>query len=117
MTDADWLVRRTPAPPTELATAIRDALKARDITSESPSAAELLETAQWLLRQVLETECETRDSALHLLTADALVTFALEVANDELHGLGDFPERAITSLAGTGNHGDTAPFATYRGSK
>ncbi len=117
MTVSDWLARRTPAPPAELATAIRDALKTRSITSESPSATELLETAQWLLQQVLETECETRNAALHLLTADALVTYALEVANDELHGLGDFPERAMSALAGAGEPSDTAASDTYRGSK
>ena len=116
MTDSDWLTRRTPAPPEELATAIRDALKARNIASESPSATELLETAQWLLQKVVETKCDTRDSALHLLTADALVTYALEVAND-LNELGDFPERAMTALVGAGKPGDTTPSVVYRGSK
>ena len=101
MTDADWLARRTPAPPPELAAAIRDALEIRGITSESPSATELLETAQWLLQQVLETDCETRESALHLLTADALVTYALEIANDA-NQLAKFPETAIAVLAGRG---------------
>ena len=101
MSNTDWLSRRTPAPPAELATAIRDALSARSITSDPPSATELLETAQWLLQQVLETECATRESALSLLTADALVTYALEVANEE-NQLNEFPERAMNALAGTG---------------
>ena len=100
MTDSDWLSRRSPAPPEELASAIRDALKARNITSEPPTPTQLLETAQSLLENVLKTECEARESALALLTADALVTYALEVANDA-GTLGGFPEQAMKTLAGT----------------
>ena len=100
MSGSDWLSRRTPAPPEELGTAIREALAARSITSDPPSPTELLETAQWLLQKVLETECATRESALSLLTADALVTYALEIAN-EANQLGDFPERAMRTLAGS----------------
>lgn len=103
MSKADWLSRRAPEPPAEVASAIRDALEARNITSDAPSPTELLETAQWLLEKVLQTECDTRDSALTLLTADALVTYALEVANDSTGQLGDFPERAMKTLATQGN--------------
>jgi hypothetical protein len=99
MTEPDWLSRRTPPPPEELATAIREALRARNITSDAPSSMELLETAQSLLKKVLETECEAREAALDLLTADALVTYALEVGNDDPKQSGDFPERALETLA------------------
>jgi len=107
VTDTDWLSKRSPAPPEELASAIRDALKARNITSDAPTPTELLETAQSILEKVLKTECETRESALALLTADALVTYALEVAN-EAGQLAGFPEQAMKSLAETENTGDTA---------
>ncbi len=101
MTGSDWLSRRNPAPPEELATAIRGALKVRNITSDPPTPTQLLETAQSLLENVLRNECATRESALALLTADALVTYALEVANDAGQ-LGGFPEEAMKTLAESG---------------
>lgn len=101
MTDSDWLSRRNPAPPEELASAIREALKARNITGDPPGPTQLLETAQSLLEKVLRSECATRESALALLTADALVTYALEVAN-EAGQLGGFPEEAMKTLAEKG---------------
>ena len=116
MTDSDWLSRRSPAPPEELASAIRDALKARNITSDPPSPTQLLETAQSLLENVLQNECATRESALALLTADALVTYALEVANDAGQ-LAGFPEQAMQALAGSEPVQHTAPSNASRGSK
>jgi hypothetical protein len=74
----------------------------RNITSDAPSSMELLETAQSLLQKVLETECAAREAALDLLTADALVTYALEVGNEDPQQSGDFPERALKTLANTG---------------
>jgi hypothetical protein len=102
MTESDWLSSRRPAPPEELASAIRDALKERNITSDPPTPTELLETAQALLEKVLSTECATRESALGLLTADALVTYALEVAN-EAGQLAGFPEQAMKTIAEQGD--------------
>jgi hypothetical protein len=101
MTEPDWLSRRNPAPPEELATAIRDALKARNITGDPPTPTQLLETAQSILEKVLQTDCATRESALALLTADALVTYSLEIAN-EAGQLAGFPEKAMETIAGKG---------------
>jgi len=98
MSEGDWLSHRTPAPPPELASAIRAALKARNIAGAAPTPTELLETAQSLLQKVLGTECDSRDSALDLLTADALVTYALEIANENSQ-LSDFAETAMGKLA------------------
>ncbi|HWL40029.1 MAG TPA: hypothetical protein VNO75_07305 [Gemmatimonadaceae bacterium] len=58
----------------------------------------LLEAAQTLLEKVLETECAQRDSAIDLLTADALVTYALEMANEK-SALANFPELAMEKLS------------------
>jgi len=96
VTERDWLSRRTPAPPDELASAIRSAVPTSD-----PTAMQLLEAAQALLERVLASECAQRDAALDLLAADALVTYALEIAN-ETGSLGEFPERAMETLAGGG---------------
>jgi hypothetical protein len=104
MTDSpssdDWLSRRTPPPPDELASAIRAALKSRTDDNKDPSPTELLEAAQALLEKVLKDECAQRKSALDLLTADALVTYALEIASEKAVSLRDFPEYAMDHLAG-----------------
>ena len=117
MTDSDWLSRRIPPPPEDLARAIRDALRARNVSSDPPTPTELLETAKSLLERVLGTECAARESALDLLTADALVTYALEVANDGSSQLGEFSVRAMQTLAASGKQGDSTSAVTHGGSK
>jgi hypothetical protein len=65
----------------------------------SPTAPELLDAAERLLDHVLSTDCETRASALDLLTVDALMTRALEGAGRDLALLGNFPEEAMRRIA------------------
>jgi len=88
------MTERAPSPPAALEAAMRRALD----DNPSPTAVELLDAAERLLDKVLGADCESRASALDLLTVDALVTQALEVAakdpNDE-----DFPVHAIQRIA------------------
>jgi len=65
----------------------------------SPTAAELLDAAERLLDRVVRTDCETRSSALDLLTVDALMTRALEIAGTEAKLLDEFPEEAMRRIA------------------
>ncbi|MGH7603461.1 MAG: hypothetical protein ACRENK_05605, partial [Gemmatimonadaceae bacterium] len=60
-----------------------------------PSAEELLRAAEHLLDKVLRTGCESRSSAVDLLTVDALVTQALLVASEDSNSVEDFPEQAL----------------------
>ena len=113
MSESDWLTRRTPEPPAELAAAIRGALKARNITSTAPGPTELLETGQALLQRVLGTDCDSRDAALDLLTADALVTYALEIAN-ETSQIAEFAETAMSELARSERGSVESPSALNR---
>ena len=92
MTDSDWLSQLDPAPPEELAAAMRSSL--HDAT-ENPKAEDLLEAAERLLDKVLRTDCETRASALDLLTVDALMTHALEIASKDPNTPDDFAEQAL----------------------
>ena len=94
MTTADWLSRLEPAPPEQLLTAMRSAVN----SPENPTAEEFLAAAERLLDKVLRTDCETRASALDLLTVDALVTHALLVASHDKNTPDDFPERAIARI-------------------
>ena len=95
MSDRDWLSKQDPAPPEELATAMRNAV---DESSE-PTPSDLLDAAEHLLDKVLRTDCETRASALDLLTVDALMTHALQRANDDPKLRDKFPDEAMTRIA------------------
>jgi hypothetical protein len=64
-----------------------------------PTASELLRNVEHLLDKVLRTDCETRASALDLLTVDALMTHALLVANQDATAPKDFAERATHRIA------------------
>jgi hypothetical protein len=82
-------------PPEELAAAMRSALG----DNPSPTAVEVLDAAEHLLDQVLRTDCETRASALDLLTVDALMTHALELAAKDPTLLDELPEQAMQRVA------------------
>ena len=84
-----------PHPPEELDAAMRSALN----DNPAPSAAEVLEAAERLLDSVLRTDCETRSSALDLLTVGALMTRALEIATKDPTLLEEFPEAAMRRIA------------------
>jgi hypothetical protein len=68
----------------------------------TPSATEVLDAAGRLLDNVLRSDCETRASALDLLTVDALMTQALEIAGRDPDLLAEFPERAMVRIAAHG---------------
>lgn len=94
MKDSDWLTRLDPAPPKELATAMKHAVN----ESPNPTANNLLEAAEHLLDKVLRTDCETRASALDLLTVDALMTHSLVLANKDAKAPADFAEQAMRRM-------------------
>ena len=64
----------------------------------APTPTEVLEAAERLLDKVLRTECENRAAALDLLTVDALMTRALELAVGDPKSLESFAEEAMTRL-------------------
>ena len=94
MTHRDWLSEMVPACPAELATAMRNALN----EASAPGAEDLLAAAEHALDRVLRTDCETRASALDLLTVVALMTHALEIASKDPSAAEDFPERALRRI-------------------
>jgi hypothetical protein len=80
--------------PKELEAAMRIALN----DNPSPTAGEVLDATERLLDTVLRTDCETRASALDLLTVDALMTRALEIAARDPKLLDEFPEEAMRRI-------------------
>jgi hypothetical protein len=67
--------------------------------NHSPDASDLLGAAERLLDKVLRSECESRASALDLLTVDALMTRSMEEAAKDPRLLEDFPELAIRTVS------------------
>jgi hypothetical protein len=86
---------RNPSQAEELESAMVSALS----NNPSPTAPEVLEAAERLLDRVLRTDCESRASALDLLTVDALMTHALEIAAKDPQLLEKFPEHAMQRIA------------------
>jgi hypothetical protein len=84
-----------PHPPRELEASMRSALNG----NASPTPNELLDAAERMLDNVLRTDCEARASALDLLTVDALMTRAMEIAASDPLLLDDFPEQAMRRIA------------------
>jgi hypothetical protein len=96
MSGKDWVSRQDPSPPAELADAMRTAVGEGE---EEPTADDLLESAERLLDKVLRTDCETRASALDLLTVDALITRALEIGPRDGKLFDDLAEQAMRRIA------------------
>ncbi|MEP6550261.1 MAG: hypothetical protein ABJB95_03710 [Gemmatimonadales bacterium] len=96
-------VKRRPAggkqrAPEELEAAMLSALD----NNSAPTASEVLDAAGRLLDRVLQSDCEARAAALDLLTVDALMTRALEIANRDPASFEVFSEQAMRRVASAG---------------
>ena len=102
MTLAGWLDARTPSPPAALRDRI-DAVLKDDLERDS---ADLFDTclaaAEQLVRRLLSEDATARESALDLLAADALVTYAFEAASEQPDGLAHRASTAMTRIAALG---------------
>jgi hypothetical protein len=100
---AAWLDARRPIPPEALRARIDAALGA-DLQAETDDAAETLLTAgERLVRSLLVENATSRESAIDLLAADALVTYAFEAASEHP---GDLSRRAAAAMARIAALGD-----------
>jgi hypothetical protein len=88
MTLGAWLRERSSAAPPRLTARVNEALSARRDAPRANATAECIAAAETLLRDLLARESTGRDSALDLLTVDALVTYAFEAAAEDCDDLG-----------------------------
>jgi hypothetical protein len=65
--------------------------------AETPES--YLAAGERLLTQLLSGDCSSRDCALDLLAADALVTYAFELAADDPSRIGERAQQATARLA------------------
>jgi hypothetical protein len=98
---ARWLDARRPAPPAALATRLREVL-GDDLRRPAAEAADLaLERGARLLGELLRDGSAGRASALDVLVADALVTYAFEAAAEEPETLERRARAAMARIAAT----------------
>lgn len=95
MTIGEWLSGRTPPPPDALRARLDDILGA-DLQADAAGASDCFLTAgESIAASLLRTGSTSRQSALDLLAADALVTYAFEAASQSPR---DITERAAAAM-------------------
>ena len=80
MTVGAWLRERAPAPP-QLSARVTQVMGDRMDRSADEASMACLDATEELLRELLSRPSAGRESALDLLTVDALVTYAFEAAS------------------------------------
>lgn len=99
MTLSAWLDARRPAPPARLRARI-DAALGDALSNDASGAAEAcLRAGERLAHELLRENATSRDSALDLLAADALVTYAFEAASERPEELAKRSRAAMTRIA------------------
>lgn len=102
MTIDEWLRTRTPQPPRALATRL-DAVLGEFLTASSDRIPDVfLAAGERLVTELLESNSTSRGSALDLLAADALVTYAFEAASHVPSDIEARASAAMTRIAALG---------------
>ena len=102
MTIGEWLAERRPSPPPALRARITGLLGDSLALDATDGVEVYLEAAERLVETLLSGNSTTRDSALDLLTADALVTYAFEAASDAPAHLASRAADAMIRIASIG---------------
>jgi hypothetical protein len=96
-----WLSERSAEVPPRLAARIDEALGARRDAKGGDVAVQCLDAAEALLRDLLSRDATGRESALDLLTVDALVTYAFEAVSKDPSRVEQLAAEAAQRLAAT----------------
>ena len=99
MTITEWLAARTPAPPAALAQRIARAVGDEGSRSVADAHEVLVTAGERIAGEVLSGGGTSRDAALDLLAADALVTYAFEALSQRPRELARGAERSMARIA------------------
>lgn len=99
MTIRAWLAERRPPPPARLRERIESAFGTALDRPAADAPAQAITAAETLLEDLLARSTAGRESALDLLTVDALVTYAFEAASVDPASLAARADDAMTRLA------------------
>jgi hypothetical protein len=103
VTVGEWLRSRSPRPPAALSARL-DAVLAESLDESAERAPDiLLDAGERLLAEMLRHDSTSRDSALDLLTADALVTYAFEAGGNEVSTIDARAVEAMKRIAALGD--------------
>jgi hypothetical protein len=103
MNIAEWLDERRPVPPPALRVRIDGALGESLYADASDAVEACLRAGELLAESLLRNNATTRESALDLLAADALVTYAFEAASDDPRALAARARQAMIRIAALGD--------------
>ncbi|MEP6733433.1 MAG: hypothetical protein ABJE10_22505 [bacterium] len=102
MTVGEWLRTRAQQPPAALAARL-DAVLGNSLSLSSERTPDVcLAAGEHLVAELLRNNSTSRDSALDLLTADALVTYAFEAASESPSAIEARASAAMTRIAALG---------------
>ena len=105
MTVGEWLEARTPRPPAALIARLR-AVLAESLGESSEHVPDvLLAAGERVVAELLQSNSTSRDSALDLLTADALLTYAFEAAGSDVPTIARRATEAMGRIAALGDAG------------
>lgn len=99
MTLQAWLRSRSPSPPPRLAERIDAVLGDRWATDSADATEHCVAAGEELLADLLGRPSAGRESALDLLTVDALITYAFEAAAIDATMLQSRADAAMSRLA------------------
>lgn len=99
MTVGEWLAQRRPAPPPALVARIEAVLGEASASGSGAATEVCLRAAERLVTDLLRGDCASRESALDLLAADALVTYAFEAAAETPATLAATASAALERIA------------------
>ena len=102
MTVGEWLGSRSPRPPAALSGRLQTVL-ADSLGAPAIGACDVfIAAAERLVAELLRADNTSRHSALDLLTADALMTYAFEAAGGDVATIDDRASAAMTRIAALG---------------
>ena len=97
-----WLARAEPPPPAALAERLSALLGEAPIADGPEAVARCVDGAERVVAGLLRDGCTDRNSALDLLAADALATYAFELAGDRPESLAAVADSAMARFAALG---------------
>lgn len=99
MNVGEWVWSRDDTPPPRLAARIRATIAERESYPSDRATETLISASVAVLRDVIERPTAGRESALDLLAADALATYALEAAADSPEAMDALARDAMHRIA------------------
>lgn len=104
----EWLRDREPPAPPALSARVAELLGDAPFVDAADAVRRCVDAAERAVAALLRDGCTTRASALDLLAADALATYAFELAAEAPEALGTIADAALRRFAALGATADSS---------